>query len=833
MHETGLWVIPVFLLSVAGIGAACYIFSPASRLWIAGVGQGAKRVCCCCRRAKEETESVVELNLPPPPTPGRSGLRADEQCTPPGSSPGSLGLRPWQLSAFASPPLRAISPNSKPALSRQRDHSACRRPDTRLKVRKTRENLKDASLYPDIPPPCLHVLPDPEDAPAINRKWDVDRQEQPLDLPRTTEHRPLPLCPTPTEPSDATLPSYAPAVSCSMPPPQPIPGRMQRHKSVSRRMLTKVKQGISNRAKAPPAIRPVESETSLLRRISGRRKPSVDVERRTQSFEIARRDVDSIAQDAVDVVLASAYTASRSCTDSTVSTNEVLGDSPSSSLRRRGSATPDMKRRMSSSPNLAGSSPVEQTPRPLIRSLPTLPSSGPTQAHAAIPYVELVVNADRAAVDASAAGDVWVAIEATVRSRPVDLTTSGTFCNNGSMGFPSYSMAQVDDYSSLDQRSSTTLGSITSLRLCFKPADGCRLLDVVGQKALKGLQAEQTCSLFVKVHVSTLSSRSSQGNDGDNASLFAELESIVGTLETDVLHIEARYRHSLLPTDNVITVRQSAKVRRPESESRWSIVGATEDDFAASSNEVHTKLAIHLADHYPPERALRLINRCLGADAQHSEAVRQVRQILLSDIERQHNDDRPADCGPTADKPSFVITDIDTADSSFVSAPASEPFFSTAPCTPLAVPDVRGLPTTTTALTAPPPYIKARSTSLNALSPAAALPSSSSAAAPKALSSLHLPVTTEDSPRDDAQQDAARTLWRHIRHSSLSAEQIAALAGEPLLHRLEGEDEVLRELRRKALANKRSVGAETLRGWKWDGKMGARGQRQRAEAPWL
>ena len=31
-------------------------------------------------------------------------------------------------------------------------------------------------------------------------------------------------------------------------------------------------------------------------------------------------------------------------------------------------------------------------------------------------------------------------------------------------------------------------------------------------------------------------------------------------------------------------------------------------------------------------------------------------------------------------------------------------------------------------------------------------------------------------------------------------------------------------MRRQALANKRSVGAETLRAWRWDGKNGKRGE---------
>lgn len=581
-------------------------------------------------------------------------------------------------------------------------------------------------------------------------------------------------------------------------------------------MLTKVKQGISSRSRASPAIRPVESETSLIRRISGRRKQSVEVERRAQSFDISRQCAESLTEDVVDTVLTGAYPSARSFTDSTVSTNEILGDSPTASPRENGSLTPDTRGRNSASPRMLGSSPTEQTPRPPTKGLPVVPRSENVSIHTTIPYVQLAVSVDGAAFDAGTAHDLWVAVEATVCSQPLIVRPSGAANDLTVASQTTHAVIDPGSNVSPEQAPSSTFGSITSLRLCFRPADGCRLSDVVGQKALKDLTFGQTCSLFIKVHISELTSRSSIGADGDNANLFAELESIVGTLETEVLHVEARYRHSLLPVDNIVTVRCAAKIRRPNCESRWSIAEAP-DDCTASSDEVHTKLAIHLADHYSPERALRLIYRCLGGENQHSDAVRQIRRTLQDEVAYQHAD--PQESVATAEKPSFVITDIDTAESSFASALASQ-HISSAPCTPLLVPEPKSLHTMTALTT--PPYMKVRSTSLHVLSPA--LPASPSAA--KALSSLNLSVA--DSSTDA--QDAARKLWRHIRHSSLSAEQAAELAAEPL-HQLEGTDEVLKELRRKALANKRSVGAETLRDWKWCGKLG--GQMQRAEAPWL
>ena len=631
------------------------------------------------------------------------------------------------------------------------------------------------------------------------------------------------------KPSDSTRPPCQSELLTFMPPPpvpQSVPPRMQRHKSVSRRMLSKVKQGISNRSKATSAIRPIESETSLLRRLSGRRKQSADLERRAQSFEVSRNSVDSTAEEYLHDALTITYPPrGRSLTDSTVSINETVGVSPTLRALTPGSVTPDMMTLASSASPKTSSPPPEQTPRPPNKSRPSALEDEQNAIEIVIPHIELAVMTDRTAVDAGTAQDIWIAIEATVRSRAARMTVCGVM---GGRAFdahvPRPSGQQSGDFGMSTPASTQILGSIISLRLCFKPADRCRVLDIVGQKALRDLQPGQTCSLFIRARVSGIKPQADVNSEPDNASIFAELESIVGTLETDLLHVEARYRHSLLPTSNVITVRHTARIRRPRIESRWSMLSPAED--LAASDEVHTKLAIHLADHYSLGKALKLIDSCLRDEIGRSEAVRQIRQIVVDDIKRPRAVDLGANEGPTqsADNPSLVVTDIERVNTSSASRAASEQF-STAPGTPLSEPQSRvssNTSTTTSALRLPPAHIRARTTSLSAIT---ALSPHSPTAIPNnfASSTTNLPAT--DLTSND--QDAARELWRHIRRSSLSAKQIIELAAQPV-QQLAASDEVLTELRQQALANKRSIGAETLRSWKWDGKMGGRG-----EAPWL
>lgn len=717
-----------------------------------------------------------------PLTPGRAGGSPDDRCTPPGSASSTLGLRPWQISAFASPPFRALSPNSKPALNRQRDHSACSKPDTPLKIRKTRENLRQDNLVTDVAPPCSHLVPDHHDVSGtVNYQAVRDEARAPVRTP--SFHSPS---------SDVTIPTHLAGEYPTAPPLAPLvhgESRIQRHRSVSRRMLSKVKQGITNRSKPSPVVRPIESETSLLRRLSNRPRLSTEVERRAQSFEVSRDSIESSEDDAGDA-LASAYPhTERSFTNSTVSTGDFPCNAPTTPPTAAAPA-PFNLNADTSALQVEGSSQGELTPRQPAKKLVAVVEDNGGKRQIETQYVHLAVSVDRLAVDASTGRNVWVCIEATVRSRTTILNDD-------------VHAAECLNYAAIPNRIQT--GSITSLRLCFKPAEGCQVVDIIGQKTAKNLHNGQSCALFIKVHVPAIKQRAAYDSDEDNGALFNELESILGTLNADLINVEARYRHSLLPHDNVIHVRQTAKIRRPRIASRWSIL-TTPDDMSIS-DEVHTKLAIHLADNYPPEKALKLIDRCIRVEATASQAVRQVRQTVLDDVNRQHAADG-------TDKPSVVITDVDMMDTGMPTA--LEKFASTS-SRALS----QGYADSERFKNPPlPSDVRRRSTSLSAI-PTTVQESRSLAA--KITSATNLSTLPET-------QDDARKVWHHIRHSSLSAKQAEELATQPV-QQLEANDEQLKELRRRALANKRSVGAETLKDWKWSETMAQR--TRKAEAPWL
>ncbi|KAI5356565.1 hypothetical protein Slin14017_G130500 [Septoria linicola] len=649
----------------------------------------------------------------------------DDRSTPPGNIPATLGIRPWQHTAYKSPPFALLSPNSKPSLARQRDHSACRKTDSPLKVRKTRENLKQASIYGEVPAPCMHGsthnLGNHAVPPSLSfaRATTVSSRGDGVESSGLYPDNDL---------TGSTLLSSGigdASASVSAPPPLQTPSKIMRHKSVSRRVLSRVKEGIIQRSRSSHGTGPTEKENRLVRRVSAKRKSSSEGQPRLQGFGISRDSIDS-EPDPGNL----SATPQRSCTESSIATDELMGTGitltpPSCFGDGPRTASTDLL-----SPGLTMGSPYERTPRANHRASAryTPPGSNPFQA--CLPYIDMKISIDRDAVDVGISKDVWVAVEAVVRTRiiaaptsfgtrpevpsrrPLDViiiicqatlveyaeevkhcmvelcsrldapadrvsvllafshqvdssTISCTCIHSMQSPEPSVILARLGlapcptqdrplgasshqpiqtaltelaaqglrqdsahgiilssspaplaqaveqsttwpahlfniglhpqspavashksaswsfdvrypgdlctsslDNMLRDLRQACPLSKITSLRICYKAMDGSHIAEVIGEKAVKDLQLGQRCSLFLKVCLPKIGTAADISSPRDQASLFTELESIVGTLQTNFLHVEARYRHTVLPAENVVTIRQICTMRRPKLESR-------------------------------------------------------------------------------------------------------------------------------------------------------------------------------------------------------------------------------------------------------------------------
>jgi hypothetical protein len=179
----------------------------------------------------------------------------------------------------------------------------------------------------------------------------------------------------------------------------------------------------------------MESESSLLRRISGRRKPTADIqpERRAYSFDVSR---DSVASE-VDIAHGSSVDTTsrgnkalehRSFTDSTVSTTALVQELESVTPPF-GTPTPErvvLKHRLSNAPESppprhpAG---LERTPRPLDRV--TQSTTDHVVRRVTVPCVRLDVAKDVDFLDFGESSNMWVAIEAFVETHAVEIPTEG------------------------------------------------------------------------------------------------------------------------------------------------------------------------------------------------------------------------------------------------------------------------------------------------------------------------------------------------------------------------------------------------------------------------
>nr|OQO26059.1 hypothetical protein B0A51_06991 [Rachicladosporium sp. CCFEE 5018] len=338
-------------------------------------------------------------------------------------------------------------------------------------------------------------------------------------------------------------------------------------------------------------------------------------------------------------------------------------------------------------------------------------------------------------------------------------------------------------------------------------------MDLVGQKSSKTLHLGESCTLFIKLHVPRVKRIDSVAPGiVDQDALFMELESIVGTLEQEILHVEARYKHSLLHESNKATIRTVAKLKRPKVDSRWSMLSA--DSLAGSHASVSERLARYIAHECQPDQALDLIHYYLDASAMRQSAIADI----CCELEQQiHIDATNGDVPPTVqEKPSILISDtsLEEDHKGMTSSTGSD-----RPSTHLSMPSVP--PRSESA-----EHRHASRTFISSLAPSG---SSYSRLAPSATPSPNLLIPSRTTTALSAPAaDSARAVWRHIRHASLTTLQRLAESAPETLEQLEAGDEVVKELRRTAVANKRSVGAETLRGWKCEDK-----REGGVVAPWM
>lgn len=395
-------------------------------------------------------------------------------------------------------------------------------------------------------------------------------------------------------------------------------------------------------------------------------------------------------------------------------------------------------------------------------------------------------------------------------------------------------LAQAADVMSY-AREGRVFGSITDLCIDIKPRQGCIVESVLGNTSSAKLKAGQTVSALVRVRIPAVSiQEQASGNPlRELEDAIQGLEILLGETVTNILTVTACYKQSCFPDNNVITVEQICTVHRPNPLSDWSIEPPTNPTVTSNiETELYQRFVFLIATQDPPHIALDALNTFYqgrSCSIPCSDFIQRVRQELIYQLgitpiligSDTNGFPLPASefssILPTASQVSEMHTSAhaEHTGSAHHRHLPSQPHFSF---------DARdNLRFTATNL----PISQEAQRSASA-TPLTDTRSSRPSASPRFSDALDTEGTATaqrgkcTSTSDDAESssvDEARAIWRHMRRN-VSIRASSPSRGTPswptgyrsLGRRAEmAREHRERELKKKALANKRSIGADTLR----------------------
>ncbi|TKA72612.1 hypothetical protein B0A49_07173 [Cryomyces minteri] len=589
------------------------------------------------------------------------------------------------------------------------------------------------------------------------------------------------------------------------------PPALQRHQTVGKRVLSKVVGGFTNRTRSQQNIR--QPEENLLRRVSGKGKRSAgDETARSRSMDIPVSPLST--------------TPSFVTVSSLPPTNTTAGDI-AHSARKAHSVSPVKISWTVRKPKMAPSNhPVLSVPPSLLG-------------------VDLRVTPEVLLLDVAAEKSIWVAVEvkdSIDTPRPVTNFSTGldvvVIVDNSKLKTVGFQLCRVIEHA----RTRSPAHEITDLEVVIKPTTDCTIERILGDSIHPSLQPGQHILLFVEVQIPVVAMPATPVDCGDrkkdapgSSELFAELEEILGATMTDLLTVQVCYRSSLLPQNSKVTIEDTCRINRPNSSSAWSLSPAFEDDLSDGRRSgIHNSLAYFLTTQHEPQQALTALEDTFDTakskprhpampasslflgdaaylDLLESELEWRVKMAQMRKLPREA-DERVLSVG--------------------VESPPCLGRFSFENRGSLILDALKALTPDRLTPDSPATVIRTSASSSNSnesFKKAAPQPSTSSSSSSTSVSAPP-PSPLRAAAAHDSSPDTARKIWQHMRQSSRSKRR-QAQGSTDSLSKLEADDQ-LREIRRTALLNKRSVGADTLRSFAVAGAgAGAGGWGE--VAPWL
>ena len=313
-------------------------------------------------------------------------------------------------------------------------------------------------------------------------------------------------------------------------------------------------------------------------------------------------------------------------------------------------------------------------------------------------------------------------------------------------------------------------GSLYDLVLDIKAARDCRIKGIMGSTKIASLKPGEVVYTFVKLKIKRFPSVLSAlenfelrpNGTTSTAELIEQLDILLGERGTEILSVNVRYKHSLLPGNTKLSVKTKGVIHRerPVSTSDGDAPVPSARPASNRKMDVDKRLAFFIATHHPPHGALTTMRSLFGADGCLSACPAYV-NLVTKELRHQARVLERLD-----------LLNDDTVSRGSISDPA---------CTGLAagpLSDIRKRSSRTPSPSRCRPIIALKPDNTPILSPSKISPN-------------------KESP------DKARQIWAQIRKSS---------RGDKIpVEELDLSDPVILEIQAQALKNQRSIGADTLR----------------------
>lgn len=188
-------------------------------------------------------------------------------------------------------------------------------------------------------------------------------------------------------------------------------------------------------------------------------------------------------------------------------------------------------------------------------------------------------------------------------------------------------------------------GRLKDVTMAIDAGPNCTIQRVLGRTGWEYLNPGQTVRLLVKVQHSSRPSPRTPAADVPDVSEFVvssqealdELDTLLGEAVQELIHVELRYRHTLLPPGTVLSLRETGTVKKHATDLTWSPVSARkslDDPYSAVGFQI--RLIEFVASSQHPKQALAVLESIYG-DAGGARAGAYRPPLLKCMLEELHH----------------------------------------------------------------------------------------------------------------------------------------------------------------------------------------------------